>query len=87
MLGAPSRLTPWSTANRIAAGGSPSSLLRLCPGRARNVANAPLRRVGLPADVASAILFLASNLSSYVTGQTLVVDGGVSAKFPFPSGA
>ncbi len=56
-------------------------------GRARNVANAPLRRVGLPADVASAILFLASDLSSYVTGQTLVVDGGVSAKFPFPSGA
>jgi NAD(P)-dependent dehydrogenase (short-subunit alcohol dehydrogenase family) len=56
-------------------------------GRARNVANAPLRRVGLPADVASAILFLASDLSSYVTGQTLVVDGGVSAKFPYPSGA
>jgi NAD(P)-dependent dehydrogenase (short-subunit alcohol dehydrogenase family) len=56
-------------------------------GRARNAANAPLRRIGLPADVAGAILFLASDLSSYVTGQTLVVDGGVSAKFPYPSGA
>jgi len=56
-------------------------------GRARNVANAPLRRVGLPADVAGAILFLVSDLSSYVTGQTLVVDGGVGAKFPYPSGA
>jgi NAD(P)-dependent dehydrogenase (short-subunit alcohol dehydrogenase family) len=56
-------------------------------GKARNVANAPLRRVGLPADIASAILFLASDLSAYVTGQTLVVDGGVSAKLPFPSGA
>jgi len=56
-------------------------------GRARNAANAPLRRVGLPADIASAILFLVSDLSSYVTGQTLVIDGGVSAKFPYPSGA
>src|SRR5262249_37949052 len=56
-------------------------------GRARNAANAPLRRIGLPADIASAILFLASARSSYVTGQTLVVDGGVSAKFPSPSGA
>jgi len=56
-------------------------------GRARSAANAPLGRIGMPADIASAILFLASDLSSYVTGQTLVVDGGVSAKFPYPSGA
>jgi NAD(P)-dependent dehydrogenase (short-subunit alcohol dehydrogenase family) len=56
-------------------------------GRARNAANAPLRRIGLPADIAGAILFLVSDLSSYVTGQTLVVDGGVGAKFPYPSGA
>ena len=46
--------------------------------------NAPLRRVAVPSDIASAILFLASDLSSYVTGQTLVVDGGVAAKFPYP---
>jgi NAD(P)-dependent dehydrogenase (short-subunit alcohol dehydrogenase family) len=53
-------------------------------GRRRNSENAPLRRIALPADIASAILFLASDLSGYVTGQTLVVDGGVGAKFPYP---
>ena len=37
----------------------------------------PLGRLGTPADVAAAILFLASDLAAYVTGQTLVVDGGM----------
>jgi NAD(P)-dependent dehydrogenase (short-subunit alcohol dehydrogenase family) len=53
-------------------------------GRALQSENAPLRRVAVPSDIASAVLFLASDLSEYVTGQTLVVDGGVSAKFPYP---
>ena len=53
-------------------------------GRARNTANTPLRRVAQPADIAAALLFLCSDLASYVTGQTLVVDGGVGAKFPYP---
>jgi NAD(P)-dependent dehydrogenase (short-subunit alcohol dehydrogenase family) len=53
-------------------------------GKERNAANAPLRRVALPADIASALLFFSSDLSSYVTGQTLVVDGGVGVKFPYP---
>ncbi len=53
-------------------------------GAARSQANAPLRRIAAPADIAATILFLCSDLAGYVTGQTLVVDGGVSAKFPYP---
>jgi 3-oxoacyl-[acyl-carrier protein] reductase len=37
----------------------------------------PLRRLGTPADMAGAALFLASPMSSYIVGQTLVVDGGL----------
>mgnify|MGYP000051857689 CR=1 FL=1 len=37
----------------------------------------PLRRGGSPEDVANACLFLASDLSSYITGQVLNVDGGM----------
>jgi len=53
-------------------------------GRSRNEANAPLRRVALPSNIASALLFLASDLAAYVSGQCLSVDGAVGAKFPFP---
>jgi 3-oxoacyl-[acyl-carrier protein] reductase len=37
----------------------------------------PLKRLGTPADMAGAALFLASPLSAYVLGQTLIVDGGL----------
>ncbi|SFG90572.1 SDR family oxidoreductase [Pseudomonas sp. NFACC45] len=36
----------------------------------------PLGRLGVASDIAGAMLFLASDLASYITGQTLVVDGG-----------
>lgn len=36
----------------------------------------PLGRIGEPEDVADAVLFLASDMSSWITGETLVVDGG-----------
>ncbi|HEY4833352.1 MAG TPA: SDR family oxidoreductase [Bradyrhizobium sp.] len=37
----------------------------------------PLKRLGTPADMAGAALFLASPLASYIVGQTLVIDGGL----------
>ncbi len=38
----------------------------------------PLKRPGQPADLDGAVVFLASDASTYVTGQTLLVDGGIS---------
>lgn len=45
---------------------------------ARIAAGIPLGRLGQPADIANAMLFLASDAATYITGQTLVVDGGAS---------
>jgi NAD(P)-dependent dehydrogenase (short-subunit alcohol dehydrogenase family) len=39
-------------------------------------ANVPLKRIGRPEEVAAAVVFLASEESSYITGATLYVDGG-----------
>jgi NAD(P)-dependent dehydrogenase (short-subunit alcohol dehydrogenase family) len=53
------------------------------PGEETIAAHIPLRRLGVPDDIATAALFLASEASSWMTGQTLVVDGGSTAQ---PSG-
>ncbi len=42
------------------------------------VESIPSRRIGDPADVADTIVFLASDAADYITGETLVVDGGLS---------
>ncbi len=44
----------------------------------------PLRRIGQGQDVAKAVLFLASPAASFITGQTLAVDGGVFSQAPWP---
>ena len=40
-------------------------------------ARSPLGRVGKPDDIANVAVFLASDASSYITGQTIVVEGGL----------
>jgi 3-oxoacyl-[acyl-carrier protein] reductase len=42
----------------------------------------PAGRLGEPEDIAYAMLFLASDQASYITGQTIVVDGGISVRVP-----
>ena len=46
--------------------------------RAATIQQIPLERLGTPADIASVVAFLASDHAAYITGQVLVVDGGLS---------
>ena len=50
---------------------------------AENNATVPLGAMGEPADIAGAALFLSTPLAKYITGRTIVVDGGVDVKFPY----
>ncbi len=50
----------------------------------RAASTIPLRRVGQPADIGRAAVFLLSDSASYITGQILYVDGGITAQIPSP---
>jgi 3-oxoacyl-[acyl-carrier protein] reductase len=66
-------------ANCIAPGFIETDLTAALPPESRDalLGQIALGRLGRPADVADAALFLASDLAGYITGQVLVVDGGM----------
>jgi 3-oxoacyl-[acyl-carrier protein] reductase len=49
-------------------------------GYVQRVAGVPLRRIGTPEDIANAVSFLVSDQASYISGQILYVDGGMTAR-------
>ena len=67
------------TANCVAPGFIETDMTAALPQEARDalLSQIALGRLGQPSDIAGAVLFLASDLARYVTGQVLVVDGGM----------
>jgi glucose 1-dehydrogenase len=74
------------TVNNIAPGaiGTERSAARDPAATGLLLANIPLRRLGAPADVAAAAVFLASADADYITGTTTVVDGGLLRNYHEP---
>lgn len=68
------------TANVIAPGFITTDMTAAIPEDAQKamLAQIPLERFGKPEDIASAVVFLSSDAAGYITGQTLVVDGGMT---------
>jgi 3-oxoacyl-[acyl-carrier protein] reductase len=64
--------------NAVAPGVVLTEMGKSIPEEARNemLKNIPLGRFGEPREIADVVLFLCSDLASYVTGQTLHVNGG-----------
>ncbi len=71
-------LAPTVRVNAIAPGLVKTDMARALwePAEERIAATMPLGRLGDPVDIANAALFLASDLASWITGHTLVIDGG-----------
>lgn len=68
------------TVNTVAPGPIEAGMLEDLPGEVKEsfLKQIPLGRLGKPEDVAGAVVFLASDLANYITGQTLAVDGGLT---------
>lgn len=68
------------TCNAIAPGFIETDMTESLPAEMREhvIKTAPAGRLGTPADIAPAVLFLAGEEAAYITGQTLTVDGGLT---------
>ena len=66
-------------ANAVAPGYITTALTEVLPEQARQaiLQNTPLERMGTPEDVAAAVRYLASDAAAFVTGEVLLVDGGL----------
>ncbi|MBM3489054.1 MAG: glucose 1-dehydrogenase [Alphaproteobacteria bacterium] len=69
-------IAPGAVETPLAHGGHPERF------RARALGHQPWPQMGQPEDIANAALFLASNDSAFITGETIVVDGGLLALGP-----
>jgi 3-oxoacyl-[acyl-carrier protein] reductase len=67
------------TVNAVAPGYIATDMTKVLPDEVKEkiLASVPLRRMGTPEDVATAVRFLASEDASYITGQVLAVNGGM----------
>ncbi|MGZ8975752.1 SDR family NAD(P)-dependent oxidoreductase, partial [Methylomagnum sp.] len=69
--------------NALCPGAIDTFMLRSAPGASETFEafrlRTPLRRLGQPSEVADAVVWLGSDMSSYVTGIALLVDGGLLA--------
>lgn len=67
------------TVNAVAPGFIDTEMTANLPEKVKEemLAGVPIKRLGLPLDIANAIIFLASDNASYITGQTLHIDGGM----------
>jgi len=76
------QLAPDINVNVVVPGNTETDLLAGLPEpvRAAMLAGTPFRRFARPQEIAQAILFLASSEADFITGQSLVVDGGFSLK-------
>ena len=67
------------TVNAVAPGFIDTEMTANLPDKVKEemLSGVPIKRLGLPLDIANAIIFLASDNASYITGQTLHIDGGM----------
>jgi len=67
------------TVNAVAPGATDTKMLDWLTAEAREgiARSTPLGRMGLPSDVAEAIAFFASDAAQFITGRTLIIDGGL----------